>query len=256
MLTPGLVSVSFRKLTPHEIVALVRRAGLLAIEWGGDLHVPHGDLGRAREARELTADAGLVVAAYGSYYRVGRSEADGLAFETVLETALELGAPLIRVWAGTAGSASTDATERERLFAELRRITALAGRVHVHVAPEFHGGTFNDTNAACLDLLNAVPDPHLLSYWQPLLGTDDATARAGLTTIGPRLAHVHVYQWATVDDRRPLAEGATAWPERLALANALPGDRAAMLEFVRDDSPDQFVRDAATLLDWLRALPA
>ncbi|QYM79313.1 TIM barrel protein [Horticoccus luteus] len=255
MLSPGLVSITFRKLSPREIVALVRRAGLRAIEWGGDIHVPHGELGRARETRELTADAGLTVAAYGSYYRVGHSEDDGLAFEAVLETALELGAPLIRVWAGTVGSANIAAGERDHLFAELRRIAALAARARVQIAPEFHGGTFNDTNASCRELLAAVPDANVLSYWQPLLGMDEASARAGLTTIGPRLAHLHVYHWITVQDRRPLAEGAALWRERLALVNALPGEHAALLEFVRDDSPEQFLHDAATLLDCLRVLP-
>ena len=45
----GLVSVTFRKLTPEKIIELVSEAGLNAIEWGGDVHVPHGDLKRAAE---------------------------------------------------------------------------------------------------------------------------------------------------------------------------------------------------------------
>lgn len=247
MLTPGLVSVTFRQLSPFEIVGLVRRAGSGAIEWGGDIHVPHGDVACAREVRELTADHGLTVAAYGSYYRVGRSEEDGLPFERVLETALELGAPLIRVWAGTAGSATTAAAERDRLFNELTRIAALAARAGVRVAPEFHGGTFNDTNAANHALLAAVPAPNVLSYWQPLLEFDDATAQAGLAAIGPRLAHLHAYHWANVHDRRPLAEGTARWTRFLRTAHAIPGDRCVLLEFVRDDSPEQFIRDMATL---------
>ncbi|HNC24059.1 MAG TPA: sugar phosphate isomerase/epimerase, partial [Opitutaceae bacterium] len=100
MIHPGLVSVTFRALTPTQIVALVRQAGLRGIEWGGDIHVPHGNLARAREVREMTQEAGLSVAAYGSYYRAAQSEADGLAFEHVRATAVELGAPTIRVWAG------------------------------------------------------------------------------------------------------------------------------------------------------------
>src|SRR6476469_730727 len=108
MLRPGLFSVTFRQLSPPEIIALVGRAGLRGIEWGGDVHVPHGDVARAREVRDRTADAGLEVAAYGSYYRVAKSEADELPFERVLNTAQALGAPLIRVWAGKQGSAAAD----------------------------------------------------------------------------------------------------------------------------------------------------
>ena len=42
----GLVSVTFRDKTPAEIVSEVKKAGLDAIEWGGDVHVPHGDVKR------------------------------------------------------------------------------------------------------------------------------------------------------------------------------------------------------------------
>src|SRR6185312_13188931 len=100
MISPGLVSITFRALTPAEVIALARQAGLRGIEWGGDIHVPHGNGARAREVKEMTAEAGLTVAAYGSYYRAGQADSSGLTFDAVLETALELGAPLIRVWAG------------------------------------------------------------------------------------------------------------------------------------------------------------
>jgi len=46
-LRPGLVSVSFRALSPSEIIPMVVSGGLQGIEWGGDIHVPHGSIGRA-----------------------------------------------------------------------------------------------------------------------------------------------------------------------------------------------------------------
>lgn len=56
----------------------------------------------------LFEGAGLRVVAYGSYYHVGCQGQEGIPnFEDVLETALELGAPLIRVWAGNTGSHET-----------------------------------------------------------------------------------------------------------------------------------------------------
>src|SRR3954469_7051647 len=103
-LRTGLVSVTFRPLSPQHVVELVRQAKLDAIEWGGDIHVPHGDVAAAREVWTMTLDAGLAVAAYGSYYRAGVSETDGLPFARVLETAVQLAAPTIRVWAGSKAS--------------------------------------------------------------------------------------------------------------------------------------------------------
>ena len=81
MIRGGLVSITFRKLSARAIIELVTRADLTGIEWGGDVHVPHGEINTAREIAQMTQAAGLLVAAYGSYYRVGVSEADGLAFD-------------------------------------------------------------------------------------------------------------------------------------------------------------------------------
>ena len=111
-LLPGLVSISFRDRTPTELIAASVRAGLQGIEWGGDIHVPHGNLNVAREVAARTREAGLQVAAYGSYYRVGRDETRQEAFAQILDTAVALQAPLIRVWAGEQGSAKTPPATR------------------------------------------------------------------------------------------------------------------------------------------------
>ena len=63
MLYGGLVSITFRQLQPREIITLVQKSGLKGIEWGGDVHVPHGNLHAAREVGHMTREAGLTVAA-------------------------------------------------------------------------------------------------------------------------------------------------------------------------------------------------
>ncbi len=117
MLYPGLVSVTFRSLDCKKIVELVKKAGLSSIEWGGDVHVPQGDMKKAKEARKMTEEAGLVTAAYGSYYRVGCESiktGEKADFKKTLETALELNTPVIRVWAGDRGSAEADGLWRKK----------------------------------------------------------------------------------------------------------------------------------------------
>jgi len=120
----GLTSVTFRKLSAREVVELARQARIDAIEWGGDLHVPHGDLAAARAVRKMCAD--LEISSYGSYYRVGHSEDDNLPFEQALDTALELETGVIRVWAGARPSAESDEAYRELVVEETRRIADLA----------------------------------------------------------------------------------------------------------------------------------
>jgi sugar phosphate isomerase/epimerase len=250
MLTGGLVSITFRKLSPAEIAALVQRAGLSAIEWGGDIHAPHGDVARAREVARLTADHGLRTCAYGSYYRVGESEAKGLAFAAVLDSAVALGAPVIRVWAGARGSVDADAAYRAAVVADSRRIADLAQAAGVQVAYEYHGNTLTDSDAAAQRLLAEAAHPALLTFWQPHVGRPADEAEAGLRAILPRLANLHVFSWRA-HERLPLAERAADWRQWLAVARGSGRDHVCTLEFVKDDSPERFLEDARTLREWL-----
>ena len=123
MLKPGLCSISFRKHSVDEVIEFARAAGIEGIEWGGDVHLPPGDLALAHSVREKTEAAGLVVSSYGSYYRADREEGP---FSAVLETAAALDAPVIRVWAGRRGSADADESYRTEVADCLRQAAAAA----------------------------------------------------------------------------------------------------------------------------------
>jgi sugar phosphate isomerase/epimerase len=246
MLTSGLVSVTFRQLAPREIVELAATAGLRGIEWGGDVHVPSGDLQTARAVRQLTSDAGLQVLAYGSYFRF---QPDA-PFEPVLETAVALGAPLIRIWAGSRPSAETDAAGRAAIVAESRRIAQLASQAGVTVAYEFHANTLTDTTASALALLEAVEGMRTL--WQPPHEIGLAAQLDSLRAILPWLANVHAFAWrGAAHERLPLADGAELWQAVLDILPNTGRDHAVLLEFVAGDDPRNLLRDAATLSAWL-----
>jgi len=102
MIRPGLVSITFRSLSPKHIIDLAAEAGIEGIEWGSDVHVPHGNPALAKELAKMTKDAGLCTAAYGSYYRVGGEPVD--MFPRIVEAAVALETKIIRVWAGGVGS--------------------------------------------------------------------------------------------------------------------------------------------------------
>jgi sugar phosphate isomerase/epimerase len=246
----GLVSVSFRKLTPQMIVDLCAQAGVASIEWGGDVHVPHGDIDQARRVRQMTEDAGLTVASYGSYYRAGWGEP--CPFETVVETAEALGAPTIRVWAGKKGSVEADANDRNLVVQDSLRCADLAAQAGIGVAYEWHVGTLTDTNESARWLLDMVAGANIKSYWQPPMHTTLAYNLAGLDIVRRCLGNVHVYHWHMDSAARlPLAVGESVWMQYLAKVASIAGDRFAMLEFVKDDAPENFVTDAATLKAWL-----
>ena len=251
----GLVSVTFRKLGVPRVIELVAAAGLDGIEWGGDVHVPAGDAAAAADARRRTADAGLVVAAYGSYYRCDHSPAADAG--TALTTAAALGAPTVRIWAGPAGSARTDAAAFARVADDVARVCDLAAPLGLTVTLECHGGTLTDTPESFARLLAAAGRPNLLAGWQPRDGLAADAGVAEIERLSPGLGNLHVFQWwPTGATRLPLADGAERWRAYFAAAAADGRERFALLEFVRGDEPDQFAEDAATLKRLLSPLPA
>jgi len=252
MLRTGLVSVTFRKLTPQEIIALVARAGLAGIEWGGDIHVPHGDTAKAREVRKMTLDRGIAVASYGSYYYVG--ETGGPPFQSVLDTAIALGAPTIRVWAGKKGSAQAPAEYRRAVVSDSGRIADMAGGMNLSVSYEFHPKTLTDTNDSAKKLLEEVARPNIRTYWQPPVGSPVEQCLEGLSAIAPWLTNLHVYNWSDEGEQLPLADGADAWRPCLDQIASLGGDRYLLIEFVKGDAPEAFLKDAAALKSWVGAM--
>jgi 3-dehydroshikimate dehydratase len=242
---PGLCSVTFRTLDVAAVSELAAECGLQAIELGGDVHVPVGDIVAAEAARRACADHGVAIASYGSYLTAGRIS-DAAEVRSVLDTALALGAPNVRVWARDSDTTATDLTA----------ICADATDRDLTISLEFHPGTSTETAASTNSLLNAVAADNLFTYWQPNPVLSPEEALSELDAVLPRVTHLHVFSWQPDHVRLPLHDGSQLWPEALRRATATHspiGSRIAFLEFVHDDDPAQLRADAATLHHWLAA---
>jgi sugar phosphate isomerase/epimerase len=244
---PGLVSVSFRSLSPVEIITLVKDAGLAMIEWGGDVHLPPGERAEARRLRSRCREAGIGISAYGSYYRINGAPGDEAEFTRVLETAVELGAPRLRVWAGEQASDATSAPLRRRMEEEARQLAGLAGKAGVKLCLEYHEHTVMDTPESARTFLDAVGHPFLRSYWQPLKGVEPAVHIAGIRALLPQLESIHVQQRRADGERRRLAEGLRWWRSLLRELQGREGRLPLLLEFVAGGRPEDFLEDAAVL---------
>ncbi len=245
MIKTGLVSVTFRKLVPKDLISLVRQVGLQGIEWGGDLHVPPGDTLKAREVYRMTADQGITVAAYGSYYRIGCSENGIDDFKKTLDSAIALKAPTIRVWAGNKGSKEADGAWWDRIVSESRNIADLAAEAGISISYEYHHNTLTDSNQAAVRLLESVNHPNVYTYWQPLSESDFDSRAEGLVKIKPKLTNLHVFHRSS-DSRTPLKLGSGDWA-RYFQTVCDEKIHYALIEFVLDDSEAQFQQDAETL---------
>lgn len=249
MLIPGLVSVSFRQKTPIEIVKLCNQAGLRAIEWGGDVHVPPKG-GNAREVRQMTLDHGLTVSSYGSYYRVTQPMDDLLG---CLDAAQELGTDVVRIWCGVKGSKDAE-PERGQIVDSLLSCCEQAKKRNITLSLEYHGNTLTDARESVIRLLKeteSVSDT-LKFYWQPRFDWPTEECLLSLEDVRPRLNHLHVFTWlyeGKKATRLPLEKGEALWTK---VFSSFTDDRFALMEFVENDSDEALLRDAAVLNRWVR----
>lgn len=245
MIRSGLVSATFKGLSVQEVLGIARNADLQAIEWSENHHIPAGDEAFAATVRKLTLDAGLKIAGYGSYFRLGQ----GMDILPSLRTAKALGAHQMRIWAGAKASADVSPEERRSLEKELSEVCSITDDMGMILNLEWHKNTLTDTNESGLELLQNVCKQNLRTLWQPTMALNEAQREEGLRMILPYLSYLHVYYWDETG-RRPLEEGAGQWKRYFATLDENK-EYYALLEFVKDDSEEQFYKDAEVLKEML-----
>lgn len=238
----GLTSVTFRKKQAEEIIELVQQAGLDGIEWGGDIHVPVGDIQRAAEIGGKTRRAGLRVLSYGSYFR-----GQGENFAPVLATAKALGAPMIRIWAGKKSFEESSPEEFQNLAAQIHEAAETAKQENICIAAEYHRNTATQTKEGAYELLRAVNSSNFKLYWQPNPDISMQEQLAEIDVLLPWLKTIHVFYWEKGNVRCALNEGITAWKAYMKHLARSESAHDLVLEFVKEDSIASFEKDAAVL---------
>lgn len=242
---PGLVSVTFRAMTPEQVAQAARDSGLQGIEWGGDIHAP--DEAGASRAREITQAAGLQTTSYGSYFRLGEGAE---AFDAVSQNAQALGTDMIRIWAGRRNHEDVPQAEYRALVREAQALAEAAAQRGQQICFEYHNNTLTNTAQAARALVEDIARENVALYWQPNQFQDWRRNLVDLCHVMPYVRHVHVFAWEG-DTRLPLAQGREAWAAYLDAFAQEGSDRVFLLEFVKDDNPAQLRQDAAELLRWM-----
>ncbi|APX85729.1 xylose isomerase [Methylorubrum extorquens] len=198
----ALCTISFRHhlVSIGELARFARGHGFDGIElWG----VHARNLGPGDHAEWLAA-YGLRVPMLSDYLPLDAP------LETLTERTAELarlagswGAPRLRTFAGTKGSAATSADERAHVAQRLRMAAGQLADQGLRLVVETHPGTLADTTASLLDLLDAVDHPNLrvnfdtLHVWEG--GDDPLAAHARLSP------HIDYYHLKNVRSRADLS---------------------------------------------------
>ena len=249
-------SVTFRALEPELVITCLVESGVNAIEWSGDTHAPPGDLERAAKLRKLCDSKNIRIFSYGSYFQSDEQGAGKGPFsratncDEVVQTANALGAKSIRVWAGRMASVEASDGYRKEVRTCLQQIcdhTSVHG-MDVHL--EFHRNTLADSVESTVALLDAVDRKNLFSYWQPRHRASESEGVAEIQALGKSLSHVHVFNWVYHGDlmtREPLSAARSLWVSYLIAASRIQRHRYAIIEFVPDDTLEQFKDDILSL---------
>ena len=247
MLIPGIVSATFKELSIDDVLKITEDTDLKAIEWSENHHIKLGNLEQARTTYQKTKDLGLEIASYGSYFRLGKE----MDFLPSLKNAVAMNAPFIRIWAGDKPSASVGSDEYKKIVEEAKLISRMAEDEAIVVSLEWHRNTLTDRNESALKFLEDVDSPFFRTFWQPSPEMDVVTRCKGLEMVSRYIENIHVYYWDE-SGRRPLKEGQEDWKSYMKLFD----DRKhyALLEFVKDNSVEQFKEDSEIFLKWIKGV--
>lgn len=239
----GVVSVSFRDKTPEEIVESAAESGLECIEWGSDVHVPFNNLENAREVFEKTAQKGLFVSSYGTYFGIDR---DGLSeLNCYMETAKALHTNKMRIWPPGKPSKKIIADgEWKSYVKKTSRLAQVAEKNGIVLMLECHPFTLTDDYNAALEFFEAVNQPNLRLCWQPNQYKSLDYNLKSIKKLKRYIENVHVFNWDKTQ-RYPLEDGIEIWKSYLKEIEASP--HCLLLEFMHDDKFSSLPQTAAAL---------
>ncbi len=239
----GLVSVSFRKLSPEEILSAAAGCGLKVIEWGSDVHAPRQDRQRLEQIVQLQKNYGLSCCSYGTYFYLGRDPLEELS--EYIAAAKLLGTTVLRLWCGVKSPWDYSQEEKKALFADCRAAAKMAEQAGVTLCMECHMRSYTETKESALELMQAVGSHAFRMYWQPNQNRAVEENIAYLDALEPYIDHIHVFQWKGTE-KFPLAQGLEEWKGYLS---RLSGAHMLLLEFMPDNDAASLPNEAATLME-------
>lgn len=237
----GLVSISFRKHSPREILDAMKAARLTHIEWGSDVHAPCTDLDKVKQIADLQKEYGITCSSYGTYFRLGVTPIEEL--EGYIAAAKLLGTNVLRLWCGDKSGEDMTKAQKDELIAQCKRAAEIAERHGTVLCMECHKKTFTQNLGDALGLMKAMNSLHFGMYWQPFQWQTVEQNLAYAEAIAPYAHHIHVFQWKDAE-KFSLVEGIGEWQAYLGKFST---PRTLLLEFMPDDKLSTLQREADAL---------
>lgn len=241
MIKAGLCSITFRSYSVNEIINIMKNTKLEVIEWGGDVHVPHGNIEIAKMVKEKTEENCFRISSYGSYYRIGEEKEK---FIDVIKTAISLGVSMVRIWAGNKESQKVDLEYLKLFIKESKEILRIARDNNIELSFEYHKGTLTDTLESTKRLCE---ETGIKTYWQPYPDRDIKEMINELEILGSYITNIHIFNWDKNWQRKLLIEDMDKIKKIIEIVRRFEGIHNVLIEFVKDDKLENFYNDTETL---------
>lgn len=238
----GLCSISFRNLSAPEIIALVKNAGLVCIEWGSDVHAKPDDTESILEIVRLQKENGLFCSSYGTYFRIATDPVSDIY--KYIKAAKLLGTDTLRLWCGNKASAEYSANERAAVIEECKKLADIAKAENVILCLECHIKTLTDDTDSTLDIMQKVDSENFRMYWQPNQFKTFEQNIDSCERISPFAKTVHVFNWRE-KEKYPLLLAKKQWQTYLEKFK----DTTLLLEFMPDNNPESLKTEANSLFE-------
>ncbi len=266
----AFTSFSAPQLGLEELLALAGRLGYDAVEPRLSSRHGHGiepeTDGAARAAiRRRAEESGVALCCFGSSCRY----TDPATVERQIEDtrrcialAADVGAPLLRVFAGVIPEGIGREEARERVIGALRAVADEAGARGVTVCVETHDDWSDPREVAAI--MRAVDHPAVGVVWDVMhpLRTGNATMAEAFDLLAPWIRHVHIHDGSARPDERkfvPIGTGDLDHREALRLLRGAGYDGYLSGEWLGDwmghePGESHLPRELATMRGYEREL--
>jgi len=239
----GMTSLTLRNQCVEDVIKVARAAGVEGIEWGvSDEHLPLCDCVQAEKIKTLSKKYGVKIFSLGSYCGMNDKE----MCDKTLETAVMLGAPVIRVWAGEQSPKDCDEDYINLIVSNTVYMAKKAEKYNISLGFEYHQNTLTETAESAVALVKKVNMKNVGLYWQPLwMSTTEENLSARTKVLPYLIGNLHIHNYSPEKGYQPLSD--IMGDLHLYYDDIKEKDYNVMIEFVKDSDFENLKDDASVL---------
>lgn len=251
MLKTGLSSNAFKYLSVEQVIKIAIDANLDGIEWDGDIHVPRGDITKAKKVSILTRNAGLDVIGYTSNIIVGIDSQNFDKFRDVLWTAKALKTSVIRVYAGKKKLKYASDDYIKKFILESKIYAEYVKKENMTISFNFEENSLMESNESALSLLERINHNNVFLNWKPSLDMGVKERVDGLKKLLSYIRCVYTF-YSQGSIIFPLIDGYNEWIKYIEILKKSENDIYLLITQFDKNESQQLNLDAKVLKDFVK----